>query len=175
MEYLLKKDTGLVPPNFQRYIDQVADAPVVALLKSQAQFADKELLDQIIGHGDDTYGPGKWTLKTILQHIIDTERILTYRALRIARADTTPLPGYDENSFAEHTIERPWKNLLEEFEIVRQSSIQLFQSFDGEMLVRRGTTSNVEISVLALGYVIAGHQVHHLNIIRNRYFNAPAG
>ena len=117
------------------------------------------------------YEVGKWTPKDILQHIIDTERIFTYRALRFARFDTTNLPGYEENDYAAvanangSTIE----NLIEEYKIVKQATIQLFKSFSEKMLLNIGQANNAPASVRAIGYIISGHEIHHINVIKERY------
>jgi hypothetical protein len=104
--------------------------------------------------------------------MIDNERVQAYRALRIARNDKTPLPGYDENLFAANVqlSKRDLDGLLEEFAIVRRSNIMLFENFNDEVQQRTGLCNNVPISVLALGFVLTGHQIHHANIIRERYF-----
>jgi uncharacterized damage-inducible protein DinB len=117
------------------------------------------------------YAEGKWTIKDIIQHIIDAERIFSYRALRIARNDQTPLAGFNENEYAENTNahSRNWNDLVAEFKLVRQTTIMLFKSFSEEQLVRVGTASNHSISVRAIGFVILGHQLHHYKVIKERY------
>jgi hypothetical protein len=118
------------------------------------------------------YAPGKWTVKQILQHIIDNERIQSYRALRFSRKDETMLPGYDENLLARNadTAHRTIEDLTNELIVVRQSSIQLYKSFSKEMYLNKGICFNKEISVLGLGFVIVGHELHHFNVIRERYY-----
>ncbi|WP_026713576.1 DinB family protein [Flavobacterium daejeonense] len=120
---------------------------------------------------DYRYAEGKWTIKEIIQHVIDTERVFAYRALRISRNDKTPLPGFDENDFVLNTNanERHLQSLLTELSIVRQSTLALFKSFSEEQLKRIGIASNNEISVRAIGFIIIGHQKHHQRIFQERY------
>lgn len=120
---------------------------------------------------DFRYAEGKWSVKEILQHLIDAERIFSYRALRFARFDKTDLPGYDENLFAANSYcdERDFKTMLEEFNIVRQSSVMLFKSFNEMALLNKATCNNNQMSVRAIGFAISGHQLHHLQVIKERY------
>jgi uncharacterized damage-inducible protein DinB len=120
---------------------------------------------------DYRYAEGKWSIKEVLQHIIDAERVFSYRALRFARKDKTPLPGFDENAFAEaaKADTRSWDKLVEEFKVVRRSSELLFNSFDEDQLQSDGISSNSPNYVLALGYILIGHAMHHQKIIKERY------
>lgn len=120
-----------------------------------------------------TYAPGKWTLKEMVQHITDTERILAYRALCIARGDTTPLPGFEEHDYALHSgaNAHKWEQLVEEWTSHRQSVIQLFKGLNDTQLTQRGTVNHAAITANALGFIIAGHSLHHLSIIKERYLN----
>lgn len=117
------------------------------------------------------YDDGKWTVKEVIQHIIDTERVFCYRALSIARNDTTELPGFNQDTFVafDNSFDRPYADLLEEMKVVRQSSVLLFKSFTKEALERIGIASKNKISVRAIGLVLSGHQLHHLKIIQERY------
>ena len=121
------------------------------------------------------YAPGKWSLREVLGHIIDAERIFAYRALRFARNDPTELPGFEQDDLipAAHFDQRPWADLLAEFELVRRSNLLLFAGFDREAWLRQGVASRNRISVRALAYVIAGHELHHLRVIRTKYLKAP--
>ncbi len=120
---------------------------------------------------DYRYAEGKWTIKDIIQHLIDSERIFAYRALRIARNDKTPLPGFEENDYAAvaNSNQRNIQSLLTEFSTVRQSNILLFKGFSDEELLRVGIASGKQISVRALGIIIIGHQNHHQCIFEERY------
>ncbi len=117
------------------------------------------------------YAQNKWNIKEMLQHVIDTERIFSYRALRIARHDRTPLPGFDENTYAaaSRADARSWNSLLEEFEAVRRSTNLLLKSFTQEQLAQTGTTNGEPNTTLALSYVVFGHILHHINILKERY------
>ena len=123
---------------------------------------------------DYQYEEGKWTIKEIIQHLIDTERVFSYRALRISRNDKTPLPGFDENDYVANSNgkERSWQSLLTEMAVVRQSTLSLFNSFSQEQLTKIGIASNREVSVRAIGYIIIGHQKHHQKIFLEKYLNS---
>lgn len=120
---------------------------------------------------DYRYAEGKWTIKEIIQHIMDTERILAYRALRISRNDSTHLPGFDENSYADNTSAntRNLQDLLTELSAVRHSNLLLFKSFSKEQLLRIGTASDQPISVRAIGFMLIGHQKHHQKVFTELY------
>ncbi len=120
---------------------------------------------------DYRYAEGKWDIKDIIQHIIDAERIFSYRALRISRNDQTPLPGFEENDYVDNADanSRSIQELLTEMATVRQSTLLLFKSFTEEQLQLMGTASNHPISVRAIGFLIIGHQKHHQRIFKERY------
>lgn len=120
---------------------------------------------------DHQYAEGKWTIKDILQHLIDTERVFAYRALRFARKDNTPLPGFEENYYAKvaEGCKRSIRDLLTELAIVREATLCLFRTFSDETLVLKGIASGREMSVRALGFIIIGHQNHHQRIFQERY------
>ena len=161
-----------MPDFFDRYINLVEDVPVVEALQSRSQVFPTADMPKIYALGDKVYAPGKWTIKDVVQHITDNERIQAYRALRFARNDASVLPGYDEEPYAKEARaeRRSLEELLEEFEATRRSNILLFRSFTEEMLLRKGICFGKEMSVLALGFVLAGHQEHHVRIVRERYF-----
>ncbi len=117
------------------------------------------------------YAENKWTIKEILVHIIDDERIYAYRALCFARNDKTSLPGFEQDDYARYSRanERELANILEEYEAVRRATITLFNGLPDEAMMRKGTANDNEATVRALAYHIAGHELHHLNIIRERY------
>ena len=117
------------------------------------------------------YAPDKWSIKEVLVHMLDAERIFSYRALRFARQDKTALPGFDENQFVapSKADARDINSILAEYTAVRTATIELFKSFDEEALEQRGVGSGLELSVRAIGYTILGHEIHHLKVIRERY------
>lgn len=159
-----------MPDYFDRYINLVEDIDVIdALKRYDVNAFDKKKLEQL---GDRTYAPGKWTAKDIIQHISDAERVFAYRALRFGRNDSIPLHGFDENTYAVNTnlVNRSLDDLLHEFNAVRRSTIALFEGFTNEMLNRTGVASGREVSVLAIGFFTVGHQLHHINVLKERYF-----
>lgn len=160
-----------MPQFFDRYINQVDNIFLMDALTQASTFGYYFPAQTLEAIGDLRYAPGKWMVKDILQHIIDTERILAYRALRFARNDKTTLPGYDENLFAQtaYATRRTITDLYAEYDTVRQSNIMLFSNFDNEMLLRTGVCFHQNISVLALGFVLVGHARHHATVIRERY------
>ena len=118
-----------------------------------------------------SYEEEKWTIKDLLLHLIDAERIFTYRALRIARNDTTALPGFDENAFvvSANANERDFESLLKEYVIVREATLSLFENFSTTDLLKIGTASGASVSLRGIGYCILGHELHHKQVIIERY------
>jgi hypothetical protein len=123
--------------------------------------------------GSHRYAPGKWSIKEVVQHMIDTERIMAYRALCFARADATPLPGFDENAYADHSAadRRTLADLIAEHDAVRLSTVMLFRSFNNAALLLQGTANDRSFTVRALGWTIAGHSLHHVHILDQRYLD----
>lgn len=158
-------------PYYQKYIDKVSDGDIVkTLTMAKTTVADFfENLPQ--DKWTHRYAPGKWSIKEVLQHMIDGERVFAYRALRIGRNDRTPLPGFDENRFAEncHADNRSPASLIAEYSAVRESTVQLFASLNEEDMDRIGTASDSPASPFAIAYIIAGHELHHIEIIKDRY------
>jgi len=131
-----------------------------------------ELIDLITEEqGNGAYAEGKWTIKELLVHMIDTERIFCNRALRIARNDKTDMPGYEHDAYVSYSgaNERRLIDIYKEFNVVRQGTIALFNSFTPEMLERGGTANGNALTVLSIGYIIAGHETHHTNVMDERY------
>lgn len=162
---------GEAPPSHEQYIAEVAGENIGEQLLNQ--LAD---LERHFSSLDDTaalarYAPGKWSIKEILGHLSDAERIFAYRLLRIARGDTTPLPGFDENAYvpAGRFDERPLAALLAEFRAVRLSTVALTAGIPPAGWSKRGQASGHAVSSRALAYVIVGHVVHHLAVLRDRY------
>ncbi len=156
---------------YENYVALVPGDDVIAVLSRQ-RAETRDLLRGIPEDAADSrYAPGKWSIKELVGHIIDGERVFAYRALRFARGDRTPLAGFDQDPYvaAANSDARTLASLAEEFEHVRASTVLLLQSLDGEAWQRRGTASDNEISVRALAYIIAGHEAHHVRILRERY------
>jgi hypothetical protein len=121
-----------------------------------------------------SYAPGKWTIKEVIGHITDTERIFGYRALCIARGETNPLPGYDDQVYVSNGSfnTRSLYDLVHEFSVVRESNLIMFKSFDADAKGRIGIANNNQVGVSALLFMILGHEIHHLRVIREKYLNS---
>jgi hypothetical protein len=158
---------------YGRYIDKVPDADLISLLREQAVETVTTLQGLTTQQANYAYAPGKWTVKEVVGHISDAERIFAYRALRISRRDQTPMESFDENSYVANADfgRRSLGDLLEELQVVRASTIHLAKSLDADALTRRGTASGHGITVRALFYIIAGHERHHMDIVRERYLS----
>lgn len=159
------------PPYFGRYISLVPGHNLTSTLETQLDESLATLRPISEEKSLHRYEPGKWSVKEVLGHLIDGERIFTYRALRFARNDQTPLSGFDQDPYVAeaHFDSRPWNDLIAEFEHVRRSTILFFRALTPEAMLRSGTSNQAVISVRALGYVIAGHEIHHMRILRERY------
>ena len=161
-----------IPEYFIQYVNEVKSLDVVeALNENLNDFLNFIETEVPIDKYEYRYLPEKWTVKEIIQHITDAERIFAYRALRFARFDATPLSSFEEDDYAEacEANNRDIDDLLEEFLFVRKSTIKLFESLNEEMLLNKGVASGKEISVRAIGFVISGHCIHHQNVIKERY------
>lgn len=167
-----RSDIQPLPEYFDRYINLADDIEVIDALEKSLDDLNKLPMDKWNAIGDKVYAPGKWTIKDIVQHITDAERIFSYRALRFARNDSTKLPGFEEDDFAKEAkaSRRSLTDLIDELKLVRRSTIAMFTSFDNEMLQRTGPTFKKDISVLGIGFTTAGHQIHHFNILEQRYY-----
>jgi len=165
-------DVPHAPTYFDTYISQVGDLDLSEALRRSLTAIDALDLEKLHAIGDQVYAPGKWTLKELFQHITDCERVFAYRALRFARNDKTELPGFDENLFAEFSgaKRRPIEEILAELRCVRESTKMLFDSFDEAALRRTGIMFKSELTVLAIGFTLVGHQNHHFRIMEERYF-----
>ena len=158
-------------PYYERYVSRVPTGDLRGTLR--AQLGTTLALLRGIGEskGDHRYAPDKWTIKEVIGHVIDTERIMAYRALRIGRGDTTPLPGFEQDPFVEHGNfgQRTLANLGEELEVVRRSTLILYQHLTEDALGRRGTASGHAVTPRALAWIIAGHELHHVEVLRTKY------
>ena len=159
------------PEFFARYISLVPEEDITMALANQLPVIIT-LLDSISEKDSMyAYSPGKWTMKEMLQHIIDAERIFAYRALCIARKEKASLPSFDENEYAGNSCanDRSWKSLCNEFLNCRKSLQDLFESFNAGMLEERGASNNRGITVLSLGFISVGHLYSHINVIKDKY------
>lgn len=158
-------------PYFSRYIDLVPDGAILAQLEAAfaADFAAMNGLPTERTH--HRYAPEKWSVQQVIGHLSDAERVFAYRALRIARADPTPIPGFDEQVWMRgvNFDARDWMDLLEEWRNVRAASLSLYRSLEPQAWVRVGTVNDHATSVRALAYITLGHELHHRAILRERY------
>lgn len=163
--------SGEYAPFYQTYINALDNVDMLEEFEISIHRFIRFVQDIPLEKHDYRYAEGKWTIKDIIQHLIDAERIFSYRALRIARADKTPLPGFGENEYAAiaNAGHRHLKSLLEEFATVRHATLLLFKSFSPEEMMRIGTASNAGVSVRALGFIILGHLKHHQRVFKERY------
>lgn len=168
---MTRPDLQNVPPFYKGYVEYVKDLDMLeALVQSNKLTVD--LIRSIPEEkGSYRYQPEKWSIKELLCHMLDVERIFAYRALRFARNDKTPLAGFEENDYAPqaNAEARSIRDLANEAERLRTATIDLYKSFTPEMLQRAGTANKAELSVLNLGYIIAGHESHHCKILKERY------
>jgi hypothetical protein len=168
---MTRPDPGEYNPYYQKYISLVPGENIVATLSGQIEDTLVLLRGISESNGELRYAPDKWSIKEVIGHLIDAERIFTYRALRMARNDRTPLPGFEENDYVINGDFGGSRlaDLADEFHTVRKSSVYFFKHLSEEAWTRRGVANNDEISVRAIAYVVAGHELHHLGIIRTRY------
>ena len=167
-----KSEIKQMPEFFDRYINLVENIDLMEAFDKYGKTFIKKEVDQLRALEDKVYAPNKWTVKQLIQHITDTERVFGYRALRFARNDSTELPGYDEDRYAEedNSQQRTLEEVLEEFYAVRHANVLLYKSFTNEQLKRTGICFNKNISVLAMGFTMCGHLMHHFNVLKTRYY-----
>lgn len=158
-------------PIYAEYLDEVSAPDIVAELARQRDVAEAAFAPLSDAEALARYAPEKWSVKQVLGHLADAERVLAYRMLRISRGDTTPLPGFDENDYAQaaRSDERPLASLRAEFAAVRAATVALAESLDREAWMRQGTANGTAVSARALVYIIVGHTAHHLRVLRERY------
>jgi hypothetical protein len=159
-------------PYYSRYISLISGQNILAILESQAQETTALLSAHSEADGDLRYAPEKWSVKEVCGHLSDTERIFAYRALRIARADQTPLAGFEQDDYVRNGPfgHCPLADLVEDLARVRRATLSLFRSLDQAAWRSRGVANNHEVSVRAIAYIIAGHELHHRRILEERYF-----
>lgn len=154
------------------YISLVGDGDVCRNLAAQIAETDAYLRGIPEDKGGHRYAEGKWSVSELVGHLIDTERIMAARALRFARGDETPLPGFEQDDYVltGGFGERPLAGLAEEYRLLRESNILMFEGLPAEAWDRRGVANESPVTVRALAYIIAGHELHHMRILRERYF-----
>lgn len=163
---------GEYAPYYDRYIALVQGEEILNALDQQRRQTMLLLSGRDEEDGDFRYAPGKWSAKEVLGHVCDSERIFAYRALRIARADATPLEGFEQDDYVRNGpfANRPLADLVEEFIAVRRATLSMLRNLDEAAWLRRGLANKNEVSVRALAYIIAGHELHHRGILESKYF-----
>ena len=158
-------------PFYAGYVGQVPDGDIIEALIGGGEIAAALLSGLPDDVASKAYAPGKWTLKEVVLHCADAERIFSYRALRFARGDTTPLPGWNEQAYAplSGAAVRSLESVLDELASVREATVALFSGLPSEAWTRRGSANNHEVSVRALAWITTGHLLHHLGVIQDRY------
>jgi hypothetical protein len=166
-----RPDVSEFAPFYAGYVAGMPDGDAVALLRDGGSELDAALRRIPESRGGFRYAKGKWSIREVVGHLIDAERIFSYRALRIARGDATPLPAFDENEYvrAAGSDRRTIADLADELRIARESTVRLFASLADDAWPRRGVASGKEVTVRALAWITAGHARHHLTVLRERY------
>jgi hypothetical protein len=167
----LRPQPGEYAPYCDRYISLVPGNNVLAALDEQRRQMLLLLSGRTEADGEIRYAPDKWSLKEVLGHINDGERILSYRALRISRGDATPIEGYEQDDYVRNSpfARRLLADLIEDYIAVRRATVSLFRNLDEAAWTRRGVANKNEVTVRALAYIIAGHELHHRRIIEEKY------
>ena len=170
---IARPEEGEYLPYYGKYISLVPDGDLLETLRGQ--IAETLALLRAIpeARASHRYAPGKWSIKEVVGHMADVERVMAYRALRVARDDKTPLPGFDENAYvpAANFERRSLASLANELAQVRSATIAFLETLDAVAAARQGTANNAPISARALAYIIAGHERHHVALLRERYLN----
>src|SRR5688572_22529543 len=171
MNYLQKPAPTQYPAYFETYLKRLPDTDILALLEEQVETLLGLFDNMTEAESEKGYAEGKWSIKELLQHMLDTERIMAYRALCFSRNENVMLPGFDEDEYAKNSDanRRNLANIIAEYRLQRQSTIALVKSFSPEMLDRFGKANNATYNVRSLVWVIAAHENHHLHIIQTRY------
>ncbi|MGJ7922047.1 DinB family protein [Neobacillus sp. LXY-4] len=167
-------DPSEFAPYYGPYINAVPEGDIFETLHQQLEDTVKLFKNLNENQAEFRYGPNKWSIKEVFGHMTDTERIMAYRLLAIARGETLSLPGFDENEYVRHAEfdKQTLEELLEQFTIVRKSTLALLKSLSTDAWLRRGTANQHEVSVRALAFIIAGHELHHRTIISERYIQS---
>ena len=166
-----RPDLKKIPEWYHGYVNLVVGNDFLPVMKEQTPAFIKFLKKIPVDKRDYRYSKGKWTIKELLQHILDAERIFAYRGLCFARKDKTSLPSFEENDYAANSkaAKRDWNNLIDEFKALRTSTELMFSAFDKDQLQSVGIANNNPVSVNAIGYIMVGHVNHHIHVINKRY------
>ncbi|WP_312471944.1 DinB family protein [Neobacillus sp.] len=169
-----RPQTSEYPEYYVPYVNLVPEGDLLSVLNENLAETVALFEGISVGDGNFRYAPGKWSIKEVLGHMADTERIMSYRLLRIGRGDQTPLAGFNENDYiAEAGLNNlSIKNILDDFASVRNATITLIQNMSEKAWAKVGFANNTEVTPRAIAYIIAGHAIHHLNILNERYLSA---
>ena len=161
-------------PEFSNYVALVAEGDIIQTLEQQIENSLSLLRTIPSDKANFRYAPDKWSVKQLLGHLIDSERIFSYRALSFARNDQTPLPGYEQNDYVREADfdSRNLADMVEEYATVRRATIQLYRPLNETEWLRHGKANENDVSVRALAYIIAGHELHHMDLLRSRYLQS---
>lgn len=168
-----KPQTSEYDAYYEKYVSLIGEDQLMAELESQPAEL-REIASALSEEkGSHTYAEGKWTIKEVISHLIDGERMFAYRALRISRGDATPIEGFEQDGYIDnsHANERKFADMADEFELLRKANLVMFRNLSDDDWARSGTASDVPVSVRALAYIMAGHIRHHVNILRERYLD----
>jgi DinB superfamily len=170
-----RPDPSEYAPYYEKYISLVPSGDIVSVLESLLDSSQALLRSVTEELGDHAYAPGKWSLKEVLGHLSDSERIFGYRILRISRNDQTPIEGFEQDDYVRNGPFRNCKlaDLAEDFAVVRRSTLRLLRNLADQAWLRRGVANKNEVSVRALAYITAGHELHHIAIVRDKYLRQP--
>lgn len=167
----MRPEQGDYAPYYENYIKLVEGDDILRILNDQSKIT-QDVLNSFSEHkGNYRYADGKWTVKEVVGHLLDTERVFAYRALCIARGEKKSLPGFDQDDYVKdgNFNRRELFELNYEFRLLRESNLLLFRSFAPEMMKKRGFANETSVTVLAILYMIAGHEKHHMNVLREKY------
>ena len=169
---IARPEPGEYAPYYDRYISLVSGADILATLDAQRRQMVLLLSGRDEADGDFRYAPDKWNAKQVLGHVCDTERVFAYRALRIARGDRTPMEGFEQDDYVRNGPfeSAPLSEIIEDYIAVRRATLTLLRNLDEGAWLRRGVANKNEVSVRAIAYTIAGHELHHRRILEEKYF-----
>jgi hypothetical protein len=170
---IARPEPGEYAPYYDRYISLIAGTDILGTLDAQRRQMMLLLSGRDESDGDFRYAPDKWSAKEVLGHVCDTERIFAYRALRIARGDRTPIEGFEQDDYVKHGpfASAPLSEIIEDYIAVRRATLTLLRNLDEAAWIRGGVANKNEVSVRALAYITAGHELHHRRILEEKYFS----
>jgi DinB family protein len=169
-----KPNSSELTPYMKSYIELVPEGSLPEILEANLDNSLQFLKNITPDKLKSTYAIGKWTIPEIIVHIMDTERVFAYRLLRIARGDKTNLPGYEQDDYVKecYANERDFEEILQEYTNLRRSTISLLKGLSNKLLLRYGNANNMNVTVVQLAYMLTGHEIHHIKVIKEKYLNS---